>query len=606
MYIYSKFTIEEMVQQLFSKHFFALAVISIFSIPLHAQISEGGIPLSMDASINYSASSQVYIPTIKLDAPDIEALRKDDSIYTLERRGQLRIGTLVTSDIDIQNSGVLIPLSDGRKIWRLKIQIPGSQALGLYYDKFQLPEGVRYFLFNSNGRQILGAYTHNENTDDRIWANEKVQGETVNLEMDIDAGIDVSSINLHINNVAVFYRATAYLQHYDMNGANLRTTATYMQHYDSSSSCEVDAMCAPGSSFPNQRNASVHIEYVSHGYVFAGSGTMMNNTKQDCAPLLLTATHILNSQNNGNATFSNWVIYFNYQKPTCPYTGAEPSTSQTVVGAYFMARAPYDSSSNKLIGDFMLLLLKKNPVSYGFYLAGWDNTDNSPVPVIPGTYTSFHHPWADVKKVSQSNFVNRTGNFNNGLANSHWDLTWNIGGQEEGSSGGGLFNANGRLIGILSGGNIISQPCAATNSGGEKMSDHALFSKLSLDWTYSPYSTGTSTRLKEWLDPAGTGATTLDGQTGCTTAIPENAKSNNGWAIYPNPTTGIVYLESSIAANHVKVQVYNVLGIEVNVNPASISNNKCKLDMSNYAAGIYFVHISDGVNTISQKITLTK
>jgi len=54
------------------------------------------------------------------------------------------------------------------------------QALGLYYDHFRLPNGVKYYLYNANGKQVLGAYSSNENPGDgNAWANEKVQGEMV-------------------------------------------------------------------------------------------------------------------------------------------------------------------------------------------------------------------------------------------------------------------------------------------------------------------------------------------------------------------------------------------------------------------------------------------
>jgi len=574
---------------------------------VRAQLSEGGLPLTMEPNLHNQLSAQLYVPTVALTAPDIDALRREDSVA---HTGTLRIGALVDADIDIKNLGSIVSLNDGRKIWRLKIQVPGMQALGLYYDHFRLPNGVKYYLYNANGKQVLGAYSSNENPGDgNAWANEKVQGEMINLEMDIDPDVDISTINLHINNVAVFYRATAYLQAYATSGANLRTTAnTIFGHYDSSSSCEVEAMCAPGTSFPNQRNAAIHIEYVSHGFAYAGSGTLVNNTLQDCTPYVLTATHILNSQNNGNSTFAQWIFYFNYQKPTCTYSGPEPSASQTVIGAYFRARAPYDSSSNKIVGDFMLLLLKSNPTSYGFYLAGWDNTNSTSL-FNSGTFTCFHHPWGDVKKVAQSTSTDGTASFNNGiLIKSHWGVEWGIGGDEEGSSGSGLFNASGRLIGILSGGSVQTQPCAATNSGGQKMSDYALFSKLSFDWFYTAYSpSSASTRLVDWLDPTGSGVTTLNGLTACTTAIPEQQKNSDTWNVYPNPTNGIFYITQPLTnVSNTSIALYNMMGMLVSPSIQIDNGNRYKLDISNYPAGIYTVRIIQGNTVISHKITLSR
>ncbi len=59
----------------------------------------------------------------------------------------------------------------------------------MYYDRFSLPEGVRLFLSNANGRQVLGAYTAaNNDAASGRFANEPVEGSIVNMELNIDAG----------------------------------------------------------------------------------------------------------------------------------------------------------------------------------------------------------------------------------------------------------------------------------------------------------------------------------------------------------------------------------------------------------------------------------
>jgi len=66
-----------------------------------------------------------------------------------------------------------------------------------------------------------------------------------------------------------------------------------------------------------------------------------------------------------------------------------------------------------------------------------------------------------------------------------------------GSSGSGLWDQNKRLVGQLHGG---SAAC------GNTLSDY--YGRLSVSWTGG----GTNaTRLSNWLDPTGTGATTRDG-----------------------------------------------------------------------------------------------
>src|SRR6185437_10969235 len=190
------------------------------------------------------------------------------------------------------------------------------------------------------------------------------------------------------------------------------------------------------------------------------------------------------------------------------YTGPQPDYSQTITGGTFKARSSYDSSSDKIAGDFILLqLLSAIPATYGAYAVGWDRTGDIPT----AQCVSFHHPSGDVMKVALSQTVSPLGNFNNGEIDSHWEVNWATGGTEEGSSGGGLFDPNGRLIGDLSGGFVFSPVCLTKNANGDVMADYAEYSKFYLNWLYTFESPSSSaTRLKDWLDPGNTGDTVLD------------------------------------------------------------------------------------------------
>ncbi len=101
------------------------------------------------------------------------------------------------------------------RVWRARINVAGANALGLYYDNFQLPEGVKFYLSNANGKQILGAYTAaNNNPSVPNFATEAVQGEVVNLELDIEPGVNLADINLHIDRAAAYFRGIEYLLNY--------------------------------------------------------------------------------------------------------------------------------------------------------------------------------------------------------------------------------------------------------------------------------------------------------------------------------------------------------------------------------------------------------
>ncbi|MEL6719112.1 MAG: hypothetical protein AAFP82_10380 [Bacteroidota bacterium] len=93
-------------------------------------------------------------------------------------------------------------------------------------------------------------------------------------------------------------------------------------------------------------------------------------------------------------------------------------------------------------------------------------------------------------------------NWNNGVktpASHHFRVTMNEGGAfQTGSSGGGLFNGNKRIVGQLHGG-IPDSLCRVST---------AYFGRLHLSWEGG----GTpESRLKDWLDPLGTNDVRING-----------------------------------------------------------------------------------------------
>ena len=90
-----------------------------------------------------------------------------------------------------------------------------------------------------------------------------------------------------------------------------------------------------------------------------------------------------------------------------------------------------------------------------------------------------------------------------------------------------------------------------------------------------------------------------------TTSIKNNNKEN-GIAIYPNPSNGIVYIKTSNITIDMFVTVLDINGKTLLMERINSENQK--LDLSNCPAGIYFVGIIDSnLNTVShQKMVITK
>jgi lysyl endopeptidase len=610
-----------------NKKLLSLVILFFLSNRLVAQISEGGKPLSMveasnqsqkiilaDQQVSYFSALSSNVPQVSLQPVNVAELHREDGENNLST-GLCRIGAVIQTDIKFPESGNLVTLADGNKIWFLQIKVPHAAALGLYFDQFHLPSNAHLFLFNKNGKQILGSFSSKNNSVYNSFATEKVQGDLVNVELDMDANADQSKVLFHINKVVQFYKSTDYLRVYSTDEYDQEPDNYFQNNYGQSSACEINAVCPLSTGYSIQRDATIHIEYLLGKFVFAASGTMMNNTRQDGTPYMLTASHVDTTNSSQSSTFSTWIFYFNYQTPTCTYTGSQPSTKQSMVGATFKARSDYDAAvqkTGKIVGDFLLLELSDTvPASYGAFLSGWNLTSYSPL----GTCISFHHPFADVKKVSTSDNISALGSFNSGQANSHWQVFYDgsTGGIEEGSSGGGLFDPSGYLIGDLTGGKLDNPSCTSENGAGDEITNLTEYSKIGLNWMYVYQQPSTSaTRLKDWLDPLNTGDTLMNSisTTLKPTAInsPQTRNLTFQIQLFPNPTSGVlnVKLNSPILQN-IKIEVFNLIGFKVSelmLNQAV--SGEYKIDLTNNASGIYMVRISSDNNSLTEKVLLSK
>ncbi len=102
---------------------------------------------------------------------------------------------------------------------------------------------------------------------------------------------------------------------------------------------------------------------------------------------------------------------------------------------------------------------------------------------------------------------------------------------------------------------------------------------------------------------------TLDGYTGeLIQCESPNAVQNQPafipFSMYPNPTSGVVNLESP-AMNSANVEIYDINGNLVNTNKMGL-NEKSQIDLSAYSNGIYTIIIRGDKQNIIRKVILTK
>lgn len=611
------------------KIFLSIGVVCAAVFITHAQSNEGGLPLSNQNS------------TVLLQKVDIKSYPTPDFSTIIEQENQdelngvakpYMVSTGIIADINLKNSGSWSYLENGSKIWRLSVTVPEAKALSFLYDQFTLPKGVRFFLTNKNAKQVLGAYTASNNTKYNTFITEAVQGDVVNLEMNIEAEVDVAAIQFHIHRIGAYYRGVDDLTRFASDEA---TPATPLDEQSTTSPCHLDAVCAIANVSADQykvpMGASVRILISSIGGSSGFcSGTLINNTGNGpngtCTPLMLTASHCDGDNYHSDADFASWQFKFNYYYDSCGGSNIH-SPSPTLNGANFKARSNYPSfnsgtpGNSSMVADFLLLELTDPSVTVvqDLYYAGWNRKTDIYDEANEEYYNFFigyHHPAGDVKKQSWAKTIMSNGTFNqSSVFGTHWKLNFIGGGTQGGSSGSGLFDVDGLLIGDLSGGPKSGGGC------GPLFGKSPLYSKLSYAWenefdqtAFSQFA-GPQSQLKTWLDPINSGALTLGyAKPDCTNLPPvgiDDLKNRLEESIhlYPNPTkSGIINASFNLTTSEtIHVTVYNALGRLVKTfSLQSVLSGNYSFDCSAFSDGIYMMNFNVNNVKVGKKFIIAK
>lgn len=433
-----------------------------------AQLSHGGMPCP-ERMLQPALRSATPLPFVEMPAVDTDSLLREDSLSAFSAQ---RFAHKFYVDMDMENSGVVTILPDGTKVWRVGITSKGAFSLNLLLADFEIPSQARLFLYSPDKSVILGAFTAENRQRSGVLPIAPIEGDSLIVEYVEPAESDFAG-RLRIAEV-----------NHDYVGFRLLPSTM------ASKSCEVDVNCDELSKLPQKR--SVCLITISGAYYC--SGALVNNTAEDDAPYVLTASHCLFADGSNppvdERLAETCVFFFNYETPYC-YSEIKGTMEQTVAGATVAV------SNHKY--DMLLLRLNDSvPLDYRPYFSGWNVSDE-----IRPPFYMIHHPAGDLKKISLEKDLVHTASFYtlHFLANSHWRVDlWEQGISEGGSSGSPLFDAGNRIIGALSGGNTR---ISCTQRGDDN------FYKLSLPWK-SPQID--SLRISPWLDPLASGVLRLDGK----------------------------------------------------------------------------------------------
>lgn len=465
------------------------ALILLTQVFIFAQSQHKRFPLSQDQH------PLTELKTEKLKTINLQKILEQDASGIA-----YRFSAPIQANLNLENAGKWVLLDNGDAVWRLKIQSPGAKGLAILYDQFYLPAGASLFLYDPAGKKIIGPFGFEDNLPTHKFITGFLPGEEAILEYYEPKSV-LGQGKLQINRIDHAYRSDF-----------LEGPPADDRGFGASLDCNLNAACDIAHDWSAQRKGVCRILVVVEEGIGYCSGTLMNNTNSDGKPYILTAFHC---QDGFTPMYDMWRFDFNYESAGCENPLQEPGF-YSVMGATLRA--------GRQQSDFLLLeCIKPIPNSIKPYFNGWNRSTS-----VPSKSSSFHHPLGDIKKVSidtqKAVIYPTTFNWNNGVTTPpmhHFQVQFDYGTYQGGSSGSPLFNQDGLVVGQLHGGSDIDK-CSKPR---------ALYGRLFQSWDGggSP-----STRLKDWLDPGNTGAMSIPGMEPISTGfatLQGLASTENGMSI---------------------------------------------------------------------------
>ena len=508
--------------------YLSVLILLVFVTPRMAkgQIAYGGSPYA------YKYKSAPLIPFVVMPPVDNEAMIARDS-YTWHKSEPYRFGEKSEADLGPDNSGIWSILDNGDRIWNLGIRSVGAFSLNLVFSQYDLPPGARVFIYSEDKSEFIGGFDHRNNKAHGSLATSLFRGESVIIEYFEPLAVKGTG-KLRVGSITHAYRDL-------FKGAK-----SLIPGFGAADPCTININCPQGDEWQAQSRSVVMLMVNSSGFC---SGTLVNNSENDGTPYVLTAEHCI-----GKMDGSSIIALFNYESPVCD--NSYPTLDHTISGSVIRAKS--------VASDFALLEMSEAPpAAYNANYTGWSRSSNSPTRFI-----CIGHPSGDIKKWNEET--------PNGRERGYWWTSprLNAGQTEYGSSGSGVWDQNGRLVGQLYGGDGWCNDVDSTNYWG----------RFDRSWTGGGEDTS---RLKDWLDPLATETMFLD-------HFDPNASSDPEVTFQLNMT----YVEDLIEGGAVSLHLEKLEKPVVMVDPAGEGIYTCRL---NFKAGDelkYYYSYQNGSDTV--------
>lgn len=545
--------------------FYFTIIICLYS---YGQISEGGIPPSFRQNES-KISKQLSSIKVEADKAKINRLLREE-VFSTNFYTPSSVATVIPVSYNLTKDGIWTTLKDGSRICRLTITSPDALGIILSYDKFYIPEHSKLFIYNNDKSQVLGAYTSRTNPEGGRFSTELIYGDQVTLEY-VEGGSELAEII--ISGVGHGYQ----------NIVNYQNKKSLVG-FNKSGSCQVNINCSEGANWQSEKKGVARIYALIDAVWYRGTGSLVNNTLNDKAGLMLTAAHVV-KQKGITADMETIQFYFNYEFAGCANEKIDPENYKTLIGADLLVQTSFHAGS-----DGALMELKtKIPEDYDVYFNGWSISEQQAKSGVV-----IHHPQGDVKKISTFTKPLVADTYFDSevisMKNAHWRVEYTattngFGTTEGGSSGSPIFNENKLIVGTLSGGKSKCSDKTAPD----------FYGKLLYHWDKN---IETKQFMKPYLDPLNSGVTEVKGLANIEGSIIEppiiipsdNAPEAYGFWSDSKDHNNLTIIIKSEKEYIDKIRIVSLGGYDIYRN-ANISHNTVNITTAGWPNGVYIVYL---------------
>jgi lysyl endopeptidase len=415
-----------------------------------------------------SARTAALRPSVRfrLAAPrtlELKPLTGQESIPTATARGNRVAGKSrpIAWDSLPQASSETLP--DGRTLWRMAFRSPGAAGLRIHFSNFDVGAGSVWVYAKENGK-TPSAYSGKGLFGDGDFWSEVMIADTAVVEYQSEGADAPAELPFRIDEIShvlpsLFNRPVSAapklnLPSHSREADTLKSSV--LDGMPNASSCNFDVACASDLWRTMSHAVALYVLQEDEYLVFC-TGTLMNNIQRSFRPYFMTANHCVSDA----ATAKTALVLWDYQSLFCNGRVPDPSTLPQQNGARLIVTAPIEK------GDYTLLLLSDDVPDDAIF-SGWTTAEID----MGGFVAGIHHPVASFKRFSSGNrILDRESRVVDGEGNVmgvapadlFYRVNWSVGLTEPGSSGSGLFNERGQLVGVLSHG---TSDCASAGSDG--------------------------------------------------------------------------------------------------------------------------------------------